>query len=364
MVEAKKRILSIDALRGLDMIWLVGCATFFTVLAKAWPNAFTKMMAVQVTHVDRGLHLHDLIFPTFVFLAGCSWPFSLASQLNKGATKGQVLGKILKRLAILIVLGAVLFGLPSFDFAHVRFNSILGRVGFGWAGAAIALLYAPRKWWIWGVAVFVLYWAGFLIVPHVINPSANPWTWGPHNVISAFDAWIGKPQPDKWGGEGFYTAIGCIPTAFLGMWAGLVLKRADLTPSNKTLVLLATALILGVFGMLAWAFCPCMKPMWNPTFILVSGAIATGVLALFHWIIDVKGWTTWSLPFRVVGMNAITIYVLSSFVSFTYIAHRLLCGVETFFPEVWTPVIDKGGHLVLMWWFLFFLYKKNVFIRV
>ena len=364
MAEAKRRILSIDALRGLDMIWLVGLASFFTVLNKAWPNAFTDLMAKQVTHTSVGLHLYDLIFPTFVFLAGCSWPFSLASQQAKGATDGQILRRILKRFAILFVLGAVLFGLPSFDFAHVRFNSILGRVGFGWAVAAIALLYAPRKWWVTGVVVFVLYWIAMVLAPLAVNPLKSPWEWGPHNMINIVDNWIGKPNPDKWGGEGFFTAIGCIPTAFLGMWAGLVLKRTDLEPERKTMRLFAGAAVLGAAGAVAWPFCPCMKPMWNPTFILVAGAISTGLLALFHQIIDVWGFTAWSFPFRLIGMNAITIYVLSPFVSFTYISHKLLCGVEKFAPENWTAVIDKGGHLLVVLWFLHFLYKKNLFIRV
>jgi len=56
--------------------------------------------------------------------------------------------------------------------------------------------------------------------------------------------------------------------------------------------------------------CSCMKPSWNATYIRVVGSIATTLLAIFHWLIDVKGCVVWSFPFCVIGMNSITVYML------------------------------------------------------
>ena len=117
------RVQSIDVLRGYDMFWITGGAGVFIALAKALPSPVTDFLAQQVEHVDWiGFHHHDLIFPLFLFLAGASWPFSLASRRARGISTGRIALGILRRFAILFVLGAMLFGLLSFDFAHVRFN--------------------------------------------------------------------------------------------------------------------------------------------------------------------------------------------------------------------------------------------------
>ena len=83
-MEEKKRILSIDALRGFDMMWIAGVSRFLKRAGAALNNDFGAAMAAQMKHVDwAGLHIIDLVFPTFVFLAGASWPFSLDSQRRK-----------------------------------------------------------------------------------------------------------------------------------------------------------------------------------------------------------------------------------------------------------------------------------------
>ena len=107
------RVQSIDVLRGYDMFWITGGAGVFTALAKALPSPVTDFLAQQVEHVDWiGFHHHDLIFPLFLFLAGASWPFSLASRRARGISTGRIALGILRRFAILFVLGATLFRSP------------------------------------------------------------------------------------------------------------------------------------------------------------------------------------------------------------------------------------------------------------
>ena len=68
-MEEKKRILSIDALRGFDMMWIAGVDKVLKRAGAAMNNDFGAAMAAQMKHVDwAGLHIIDLVFPTFVFL--------------------------------------------------------------------------------------------------------------------------------------------------------------------------------------------------------------------------------------------------------------------------------------------------------
>ena len=72
-----ERLLSIDALRGFDMLFIMGGAALLVALAEWFPCSFTQALAEQMDHVEwHGLRHHDTIFPLFLFIAGISFPFS------------------------------------------------------------------------------------------------------------------------------------------------------------------------------------------------------------------------------------------------------------------------------------------------
>ena len=124
------------------------------------------------------------------------------------------------------------------------------------------------------------------------------------------------------------------------------------------------ALALGLGGGIALLTgCPCVKPSWNPTYILVAGAIATALLALFHWLIDVKGYVAWSFVFRVIGMNSITIYLFHRLFDLKYTSRRFLLGVSNMVPEPWAEPVIVLGAAVIGWLVMYYLYRKKIFLR-
>ena len=375
-MDDKKRILSIDALRGFDMMWIAGVDKILKRAGAAMNNDFGAAMAAQMKHVDwAGLHIIDLVFPTFVFLAGASWPFSLASRRAKGVADRQIFWSIVKRFLILFALGLVYDRFFKFDFAHCLYNSVLGRVGFGWAVAAATLLFCKRlKTVIWiSVGIFAAYWLAGLLIPLAANPpGVCPWAPREVAVGRIVDNWL-------WGGlshifgpgflevqrQNVFAAFGCISSAFLGMYCGLILKRDGWSPARKSGMLAVFALALGVGGGITLLTgCPCVKPSWNPTYILVSGAIATALLALFHWLIDVKGRVAWSFPFRVIGMNSITVYMFYRLVDLERTGKFFLEGPANFFPKPWAETVLAVGAAALAWLAMYWLYRKKIFIRV
>ena len=375
-MEAKNRILSIDALRGFDMMWIAGIDRVLKRAGAALNNDFGAAMAAQMNHVDwAGLHIIDLVFPTFVFLAGASWPFSLASQRAKGSTDRQIFGRIVKRFLILFALGLVYDKFFNFNFADCLYNSVLGRVGFGWAVAATTLLFCKRlRTAIWiSAGIFAIYWLIGLVVPLAVNPpGVNPWMPREVAVTRIFDNWFLDGLSWLFGSDmhhvrrqGLFAAFGCISSGFLGMYAGLILKREGWSPARKSGMLALFALALGVGGgIMLLTGCPCVKPSWNPTYILVAGAIATALLALFHWLIDVKGRVAWSFPFRVIGMNSITVYMLYRLVNLELTSKYFLEGPANLFPEPWAKTITAVGAAALAWLAMYWLYRKKIFIRV
>ena len=149
-MEQKKRLMSLDALRGFDMFFIMGLASTVSALCALFPNAVTDAIAEQMTHVSwNGLRHHDTIFPLFLFLAGVSFPFSYARQREQGHSTAQIHLRIVRRAAILVLLGLICNGLLKFDFANLRCASVLARIGIAWMFAALLYIHCPLRARAW-----------------------------------------------------------------------------------------------------------------------------------------------------------------------------------------------------------------------
>src|SRR3954471_1139684 len=154
-ISTPRRLYSLDALRGFDMFWIMGGDAIVRRLAVATHHPFWEKLAVQMDHPAwNGFHLYDLIFPLFLFLAGVATPYSVGRELEKGASKGQLVLRVIKRAAILVLLGLLVNnGLKTLKpMEDIRFASVLGRIGIAYMFANIIYLYASRKWqiaWFW-----------------------------------------------------------------------------------------------------------------------------------------------------------------------------------------------------------------------
>ena len=136
------RLLSIDALRGFDMLFIMGISGIIVGICSLFPGGEGCWLASQMGHVKwEGFHHHDTIFALFLFISGMTFPFSLAKKREKGVTQKHIVLDILRRGAILVLLGMVYNGLLQFNFSTARFPSVLGRIGIAWALAALLYCY-------------------------------------------------------------------------------------------------------------------------------------------------------------------------------------------------------------------------------
>jgi predicted acyltransferase len=122
-----------------------------------------------------------------------------------------------------------------------------------------------------------------------------------------------------------------------------------------------------IMALLAWGWnevLPINKMLWSSSFVLAVGGYSLIMFALFYYIIDVRGWRRWTLFFRVIGLNSITIYLAQKIIDFKKIASFFLGGVADMCPEDWSKVILTGGYVLVCWLFLYFLYKKDTFLKV
>ena len=164
--------------------------------------------------------------------------------------------------------------------------------------------------------------------------------------------------------DGLLAKVSGIPLAMLGVLAGELLRSESFSGNRKTLLLLGFGLGALVLTFCWMPWCPVNKKIWTSTFVLASAAYAFFSLALFYWIVDVKGWRRWTFFFRVIGMNAITIYLLMRVVQFRAISKFFFSGVAGWGEGSWPSVILIAGQILIEWLVLLYMYRKETFLRV
>ena len=118
----------------------------------------------------------------------------------------------------------------------------------------------------------------------------------------------------------------------------------------------------GVGIVLVLSGCDIVKNITTPSFMLVSGGLCLLLFALFHWVVDVKGFVAWSFPLRVVGMNALVAYLIQPIVPIGSIARFFFGGVAslTGCPDL----VLAAGYCLICWLVLLFLYRHRVYVKV
>ena len=372
MTQVSARLVSLDVLRGFDMMFIMGAPAVLTLTLTAL-GCRCEGLEEQFRHVAwHGLRFYDTIFPLFLFLAGVSWPFSLAKRRARGDSSAQIVRKFVSRGLTLALLGFVYNGLLKFDFGSLVWGSVLARIGIAWAvAAALSVSLDVRKRVAIAGIILLAHWAVCVLV---VAPDAQGLD--PLSMEGCFAGWLDRTllpgkltHPGVISNQGVLSTFPAVVTAMLGVFAGEVLRRKELSEGKKAGFLAVGAVVLAVLGLVvARAFgrysMPLNKILWSSSFTLVVGGYSAAMLALFYWLIDVRGWWRLTLFFRVIGMNAITIYLANRILGFRGFADFFFGGVSGLLPSAWGAVVLAAATLGFEWLFLYFLFRKNLFLRV
>lgn len=367
--DKPKRLQSLDTLRGLDMFLLMGGNALLAALGILIPIPFFQTLAAQTEHaVWHGVTMEDMIFPLFLFIAGISFPFSLAKQKGmEGKNQADIIRKIIRRGLTLVLLGILYNNFLSFDFEHQRYASVLGRIGLAWMFSALIYLYTRPQTRI-GITTLLLvgYWLLLAFVP-VPGGNGDPFSME-GSLVGYIDRLLlpGKLYLGVHDPEGILGLIPAIGTASLGMLTGewIRLKREGLTETRKVIGLLGCGVALIGLGLLWDIIFPINKNLWTSSFTCLVGGISMVLFALFYYVIDIQNHRSWTLFFRVIGMNSITIYLAQCFIDFNYTNQMVFGGLASLFPETAQPLVMAIGYTALTWGFLYLLYRQKIFLKV
>ena len=365
-----KRLESLDALRGFDMIFIMGGASLVAAVAALFPDSSVwNFLGDQMNHAQwAGLKHHDTIFPLFLFIAGVTWPFSLQNQLDKGKTPRQIHLKVVRRGLMLVFLGLLYNGLLNLHLDTLRFCSVLSRIGLGWMfGALIYTAVKSNKVRLSIVACILLgYWLVMAFIPapdapagaDIFSKEGSIACWIDKTILGAHSY---RPEYDP---EGLFSTIPAIATALLGMLAGELIRNEKLSGNRKSLLLLLTGIGMAVLGWLWNFFFPINKALWSSSFVCAVAGYSFVMLSAFYYIIDVRGWRKWAKFFVVIGLNSITIYMAQRFNLLDGIQHRVFDGCIKLVPEEFHRVAEEISWIATCWIFLYLLYRKRIFLKV
>ena len=385
LVWTPKRLLSLDVLRGLTIVFMI------MVNNTGGEGAWTEMR-----HADwNGFTATDLVFPTFLFVVGVSTVFSIDARLKRGDSRGKLALHSLRRAAVLFLLGIFVNGFPHYHLAHLRFYGVLQRIAVCYLIVSLLYLWDRRVWTKAALLLCVLigYW---VLVRWVPVPGAGV----PGRDVSFLDkdqnivAWLDRqlmpghlyedpPAHNLRDPEGLLSDIPAVGTALLGLLAGLWLsgKRAARTNMLGLAIGAAACLATGYF----WSiWFPLNKKMWTSSYVLVAAGWSLLLFAIVYWAIEQRGWgkSGWSKrllwPWLVFGSNAIVAYIISDLlegaiglVPFSASGHRY-DALDYLYDHVFMPIGDPGWRALAYSVFyalvcslpVWVLYRRKIFVKV
>jgi len=361
---SQERVMAVDALRGFDMFWIVGGGELVQRAIRIFADPIPASLERQFGHVQwEGFAAWDLIMPLFLFIVGTSMPLAYARRMERGQTRRDLYAHMIRRVAILWVLGMIAQGnLLTFDPAKVHFYSnTLQAIASGYAIATVVMLNVG----VMGQAIstaglLVLYW---LLLTFVPAPGSGAGMLESHaNLALYVDEFILGRFRDGTTYTWILSSITFGATVLLGVMSGHML-RAVKPARTKALWLFGSGIAGIALGLLWGLWSPIIKHIWTSSFVLYAAGWSFLLLAAFYCIVDVLQFRRWAFVFVVIGMNAIVAYMIGELFSVGFFEDRLFGGAAHKMPASAAfslSVIVFG----IFWLGLYLMYRKKIFVRI
>lgn len=402
VAAARERLVSLDVFRGL---------TIAGMLLVNDPGSWGAIYP-PLEHAEwHGWTPTDLIFPFFVFIVGITTHLSMQSRRARGATESEISRSIIRRGAIIFLLGFLMAGFPYFTWTaipgnpdptildrivdrllHWRIMGVLGRIGVVYIVAAlIAQRTTMRQQVITIICLLYGYWfvmtalpvpdSGILGQLAIARPETTMAAYFDRLLLDWSRFGLGNhnwASSSTWDPEGILSTIPAIGTAMFGILAGRWIGEKR-SLEERLLGLFA----IGALGMMVglmwnWSF-PINKSIWTSSYVLFTAGMACVSLATIMWLVDMKGFDGWTRPFVIYGMNPILAFVGSgvmariiySLIKVDYQGKSIPLQSAIYQAGFASWLEPKNASLafalsyVLFWYVVvYLLYRKQIFLKV
>jgi predicted acyltransferase len=282
---------------------------------------------------------------------------------NRAKSKSETYKHVLIRVFKLYILGLVasghLFQL-NIDTLHL-WTDTLHAIAVGYLVSSVLILEVSRKWQYIIVALLLLGYS--IIMTQVPVPGQQAGVFEIDNNLALYidDAVLGHFQEGS-GWTYILSNMTFICSVMLGVFAGNILL-SQLSEKTKVIRLIIVGLSCIATALIWSLWFPIIHHIWSSSLVLYAGGWSYLLLALFYYIIDVRGYQKWSFFFRVIGVNAIAVYVATHLFNFSTIGAVFVGGFAKWLGE-WYNVLLTFSGLVVVWLILLYMYRNKTFIKV
>ena len=376
MNTMKKRLESLDALRGFDLFCLVALSKLVEELSEVVDKPWMSSVMECFTHKTwEGFSPWDLVMPLFMFMAGVAIPFSLGSY-REGGDRGKLYWRLGRRVLLLWIFGMMVQGnLMALDPQHIYlFTNTLQAIAVGYFFSALIYLHTGWKTQI-GIAVGLLlaFWGAMEFISFGGFGGGD---YTPHgNLAEGIDmAVLGRFRDTAEVIDGqvvvkasytytwLLSSINFVVTVLTGVLAGEALK-GTMKQGRKVALLLGAGIAMVALGWTWDLVHPVIKHIWTSSMVLVSSGYCFLLMGLFYWWIDCRGHNKNLTFLKVYGMNSITAYVVSHVISFKSISKSLFFGLEQYVGDYYDLLI-RFSNIAILFLILYILYRNRIFLRV
>lgn len=402
VAASRERLASLDVFRGL---------TIAGMLLVNNPGTWSAIYPPLGHAAWHGWTPTDLIFPFFLFIVGITTHLSMQSRRARGVPESEISRAVIKRGAIIFLLGFLMAGFPYFTWTpiagnpdpsfferivdrlhHWRIMGVLGRIGIAYIIAAlIAQRTNLRQQIITIVALLYGYWFVMTILPvpdsgvlgqlALNKPDATMAAYFDRLFLDWSRFGLGNHNwgsTSRWDPEGVLSTIPAVGTAMLGILAGRWIGEKRPIDERLNGMFAAGALAMMVGLMWGWAF-PINKSLWTSSYVLFTAGTAAVSLATIMWLVDVKRFDGWTKPFVVYGLNPILAFVGSgvmariiySLIKVDYDGKSVSLQSAIYQSAFASWLEPKNASLafalsyVLLWYgIVYVLYRKQIFLKV
>ena len=404
--KAKKRILALDILRGITIAGMIMVNN---------PGSWGYIYA-PLRHAEWfGLTPTDLVFPFFMFIMGISTYISLRKY--DFAYSHATLIKVVRRTIVIFLIGLAIgwfsrlcYGLAGADsslplwnrilttansFGTLRILGVMQRLALCYCAVSIIAITVKHNRIPYIIAGILVVYGALLLMFHGLEFSLQNIVYvidhalfgdahlykdtvaslvGSVKSSSEFSVDIFQRQRLPIDPEGLLSTLPSIAHVLIGFCCGrIIVNVADNRDKVFKFLILGTILIFTGF-LLSYGM-PISKKLWTPTFAIVTCGLASSLLALLIWIIDIKGYKKWTRFFESFGINPLFMYVLGGvlgilFGTISIGGHSIHAWIysETLIPLVGDKTFASLLYALIFiginWSIGYILYKKKIYIKI